>query len=92
MASAERSLRRMVERWLAPDPTMPIRVTRFRNSHSQSVPDRHVRVTVGTSTGQIEIFFFRHEDGAWREFPSGPKYPAMRKLQICTELEWLWCK
>nr|WP_241018805.1 hypothetical protein [Paraburkholderia sp. Tr-20389] len=75
MASGERSLRAMVEHWLAPDPAKPVRVTQFRNRRGRR--ERYVRIETFRTERPIAMFFFRHEDGIWRVFPPGRKRPAM---------------
>jgi hypothetical protein len=67
MNHTAKSLRLLVEKWLAPTPAMPVRVTRFgRTRFSQS---RYVRVESQRPEGSIAIFFFRHGDGTWCVFP-----------------------
>ncbi|ACC76404.1 hypothetical protein VOI32_39640 [Paraburkholderia caribensis] len=76
MADAERSLRAMVEHWLAPDPSGRVRVKRF--SHRRTAQARYVCVET-VRTGQlVEMFFFRHGDGTWHVFPPPRERPAMR--------------
>ncbi|RKE36441.1 hypothetical protein B0G76_2626 [Paraburkholderia sp. BL23I1N1] len=75
MNSEEKSLRRLIEKWLAPTPAYPVRVTRVgRANLNQS---RVVLAQTFGSATPIEIFF-RHDDGAWRVFPPAPKCAAMR--------------
>ncbi|MCX4176140.1 hypothetical protein PQR70_25270 [Paraburkholderia madseniana] len=76
MSGTERSLRVMVEHWLAPDPAKGVRVTEFRNRRSRR--ECYVCVETMRAAGPIALFFFRHQDGAWRLFPPGPERPAMR--------------
>ncbi|KAF7962393.1 hypothetical protein AWV80_22050 [Cupriavidus sp. UYMU48A] len=64
---AEKSLRSMVEKWLAPTVTNPPRVIgtgRLRDCHS-----RFVCVESNRATGTLSIVFFRHGDGGWYVFP-----------------------
>lgn len=75
MASAERSLRKMVEYWLAPNAVKPVRVTTFRNRRLQG--ECFVRVEAWKTEEPIAMFFFRHRDGSWRIFPPNPQRPAM---------------
>jgi hypothetical protein len=76
VATAEKSLRAMIEYWLAPDPEMPVRVARFRNGRLND--GCYVRVEAVTSAGIAGMFFFRHKDGIWRVFPPNRDRAAMR--------------
>jgi hypothetical protein len=76
MSKANNSLREIVEHWLAPDPANGLRVTEFRNR--QSKHECHVCVETLTAAGPVALFFFRHQDGAWRIFPPSRERPAMR--------------
>lgn len=67
MSIAEKSLRMLIEKWLTPTPTTPIRVTRFSRTHSNW--RRYVRVEALRPQGTIALFFFQHDDGTWRVFP-----------------------
>ncbi|REE07111.1 hypothetical protein B0G71_7586 [Paraburkholderia sp. BL27I4N3] len=75
MNTAQKSLRLLVDKWLAPTPTTSIRITRLgrRSSNSQ----RCIRVETVRSHGPCALFFFRHRDGTWRVFPPGIERPAM---------------
>ncbi|MBC8750124.1 hypothetical protein OKW42_000761 [Paraburkholderia sp. WC7.3d] len=75
MASTEKSLRWMVENWLAPNRAMAVRVIEFR--HFRSHRGCYVRVEALRSTGSVAMFFFRHRDGTWNVFPPNPERPAM---------------
>jgi hypothetical protein len=61
------SLRCQVEKWLAPAPTTPIRVTKF--SRTRSGGRRYVCVETSSSSGAHALFFFKHDDGSWCVFP-----------------------
>lgn len=76
MNAGAMSLRLLVEKWLAPTPTMPARVARF--SRMTADQRRYVCVESMRPTGTLVIFFFRHDDGAWRVFPPAAERPAMR--------------
>ncbi|MFM0133274.1 hypothetical protein PQR09_36250 [Paraburkholderia sediminicola] len=76
MSTAKNSLREIVEHWLAPDPADGLRVTEFRNRRSNQ--GCYVCVETLTATGPVALFFFRHQDGAWRIFPPSRERPAMR--------------
>jgi hypothetical protein len=67
MDTAQSSLRTLVDKWLAPTPARPARVTRF----SRLMRDRNRYICVETAhpTGTLAIFFFRHDDGSWCVFP-----------------------
>jgi len=61
------SLRRIIDKWLAPTPAAPvrnIRLCRMQGSHI-----RYIRVEALRSTGVLALFFFRHDDGSWQVFP-----------------------
>jgi hypothetical protein len=76
MNIAERSLRLLVEKWLAPTLSTPARVTQF--SRTRSNHNRYVRVEVLCAAGPVGIFFFRHDDGTWCVFPPEIEHLAMR--------------
>jgi hypothetical protein len=67
MHTAEMSLRSLVEKWLTPALAAPIRVTRF--SRTRAARRRYVHVEALRADGPIGLFFFQHDDGAWRVFP-----------------------
>ena len=75
MNSARNSLRKTVEQWLGPDPASGLRVTEFRNRRSRH--ECYVCVETLTTAGPIALFFFRHQDGAWRVFPPSRERPTM---------------
>jgi hypothetical protein len=66
-AAGEQSLRFLVEKWLAPSPSIPIRVTEF--SRTRMGGTRYVRVETALAAGARGLFFFRHDDGRWCVFP-----------------------
>jgi hypothetical protein len=68
MNTAQQSLRALVDKWLAPTPGTPTRVTRF--SRMSSNHRRYVCVETARQTGVLAIYFFRHDDG-WCVFPAG---------------------
>jgi hypothetical protein len=76
MNSGEKSLRWLIDKWLAPTPAMPVRVTRFSGTLSNQ--RRYVRVEASRPTGSLAIFFFRHDDGSWCVFPPAAERPTMR--------------
>lgn len=79
MNIAERSLRFLVEKWLLPTPSTPLRVTQF--SRTRSNQGRYVRVEILRPAGWVGIFFFRHDDGTWCVFPPETGRLAMRAYQ-----------
>nr|WP_082194461.1 hypothetical protein [Paraburkholderia sprentiae] len=76
MNTNETSLRWLIDKWLAPTPAMPVRLTRY--SRSGSSQRRCVRVESLRMTGLLAIFFFRHDDGSWCVFPPTTRGPVMR--------------
>ena len=79
MNIAEKSLRFLVEKWLAPTPTMRIRVV--QSGRMGLHKRRYVRVEASAATGSRAIFFFRHDDGAWCVFPAIAR-PAMMGYRL----------
>lgn len=76
MNTGERSLRLLVDKWLAPTPAMPVHVIRL--SHKGTNPRRCVYVEALRPGGLLAIFFFRHDDGSWCVFPPATARPTMR--------------
>jgi hypothetical protein len=66
-AAGEQSLRFLVEKWLAPVPSKPVRVTAFSRTRADGT--RYVRVETLSPDGLRALFFFRHRDGCWCVFP-----------------------
>ena len=62
------SLRFQVEQWLAPGPTVPVRIIEF--TRTRLGRRRYVRVRVETTQpGSLRtLFFFRHDDGCRQVF------------------------
>jgi hypothetical protein len=75
MVRSQTSLRRLVEKWLAPTLAKPVRITRFSRIANQR---RYICVEAVRPTDMLVIFFFRHDDGAWRVFPPVKYQPAMK--------------
>lgn len=67
MNTPEMSLRWVVEKWLAPSPVSPVRVTQF--TRGRETGSRYVHIELIRRDGPIGIFFFRHDDGEWYVFP-----------------------
>ncbi|MFM0071608.1 hypothetical protein PQQ86_10575 [Paraburkholderia sediminicola] len=80
MNNQETSLRRLVERWFGPDSAMRARVTFF--SHSRASRWRYVCVASRRASGDLSIFFFRHEDGSWSVLPPETKRPTMSAARM----------
>jgi hypothetical protein len=76
MSSVEKSLRRLVDKWLGGLPEGLAHVTGF--GHCRRNNWRYVRIETMCSSGARAIFFFRHEDGSWCVFPPATRRPAMR--------------
>ncbi|CAG4897515.1 hypothetical protein [Paraburkholderia saeva] len=74
MNAAEKSLHQAVDKWLAPTPAMPARVTRFCHGLARR---RYVCVEALRPGGLLSIIFFRHADGSWNVFPPSDVRPAM---------------
>lgn len=77
-AASERSLRFMVDKWLAPCTFATIHVTEFGRTRQGGI--RYVRVADHSFTAHA-LFFFRHGDGCWRVFP-----PASERVRLKFEL------
>ncbi|MGU7778597.1 hypothetical protein [Burkholderia sp. PU8-34] len=73
---AKSTLRFLVEKWFAPTPEAPVRVTRISPAGSNLT--RCVRVEALHVPDSIAIFFFLHDDGTWCVFPPRSERPAMR--------------
>jgi len=80
MNVAEKSLRYLVEKWLAPTPAMRIHVIQFGRTGFTN--GRYVRVEALAPTGSRAIFFFRHDDGSWCVFPPAISRPAMMGYRL----------
>ena len=78
MDTANLTLRKLVDKWLAPSPAVPARVVRF--SRMPLHRRRFVCVEAAHPTGTLAIFFFRHEDGSWCVFPPAVERPVKRWL------------
>jgi hypothetical protein len=75
MIAAEKSLHRVVDKWLAPTPSMPARV--IRSCRTGMRRRRCVCVEALRPEGLLSFFFFRHDDGSWNVFPPNDERPAM---------------
>jgi hypothetical protein len=65
--NAEKSLHFLVEKWLTPTFSTPIRVTQFSRTRAHRV--RYVCVEALRPGGSVALFFFRNRDGTWSVFP-----------------------
>jgi hypothetical protein len=79
MTSRGKSLRAMVEHWLSPDSNTTVRVIRYRSGWANR--QLYVQVETRKSQGPVAMYFFRHEDGAWRVFPPRRELPTMRTVR-----------
>lgn len=78
----EKSLRFLVEKWLAPAPTQRVHVIGF--GRTPSAMSRYVCVTTAQEAGSRALFFFRHADGDWKVFPPEPRMPAMATERLAS--------
>ncbi|REG49222.1 hypothetical protein B0G80_5568 [Paraburkholderia sp. BL6669N2] len=76
MSSNVVSLRSLIDKWLAPTPASPVRLTRFR--YAAPRPTRCVRAESLLASGSLALIFFQHDDGSWCVFPPSSERPAMR--------------
>jgi hypothetical protein len=79
-SKSEQSLRFQVEKWLAPGSTRSMHVTVF--SRTSLGRRRYVCVETSQPAGSRALFFFRHDDGSWRVFPSEPGRPKMSTERV----------
>ncbi|CAB3763092.1 hypothetical protein [Paraburkholderia humisilvae] len=80
MNSTGKTLHWAVDKWLAPTPAMPARVTRL--SRMRGHGGRCVCVETARPSGLLAIFFFRHADGSWNVFPPAAQRPAMNGMRV----------
>lgn len=80
MATVERSLRRLVEKWLGPVDSA--RVSARQVPSRSPRPSRCVRVQADRPTGTVTLLVFRHPDGNWHVFPPQPARPAMNAWSV----------
>lgn len=69
MDSGEKSLRLLVEKWLALTAATAVGVAEFGRMRSKA-RERYVRIEASRAAGLLTIFFFRHDDGSWYVFPT----------------------
>ena len=67
MDGTRKSLRAVADKWLALLPDATVHVTRL--AHGQKWHRQCVYVRVACTSGEVGMFFFRHDDGAWYIFP-----------------------
>jgi hypothetical protein len=77
MSVIARSLREMVQYWLAPGSGVEVRVAEFGRHRHQ----RHVRILVAKPNGAMSMHFFRYGDGWWSVVPPSPVRPSMQACQ-----------
>nr|WP_238328068.1 hypothetical protein [Paraburkholderia mimosarum] len=73
--ASERSLRSVVEKWLAPTSGTPVRVTRLGRPQAQG---NCVHIELLSPARRVGLFFFRHRDGSWSVCPPQAERLAMR--------------
>jgi hypothetical protein len=76
MNTTGKTLHWVVDKWLAPTPAAPARVTRYPRARGGG--HRCVRVETARPGGGLSIVFFRHDDGSWNVFPPAAARLAMR--------------
>ena len=82
MNTRNKSLRSMIEKWVAPQFDNPIHLVRCGRGNSSGV--RCVRVETIADAPALTIFFFRHNDGSWNVFPPELERPAMNVFRrVC---------
>jgi hypothetical protein len=74
------SLRSLIEKWLGPTVAAPVHVTRCTFANANRT--RCVLARSSASENSLAIFFFRHDDGAWRVFPPSPSKPEMPRFRV----------
>ncbi len=74
------TLRGLVDKWLAPSSSIPARIVRF--GRRQWDQRRYVCVEASRPTGNLAIFFFRHDDGTWRVYPPETARPMMEACRF----------
>lgn len=77
-----RRLRMMVDKWLAPAPSAPVRVSRIAGNADSR---QGVRVEIDGPRGPISLHFFRHRDGVWQVFP--PEHVGLTMGAYATVME-----
>lgn len=87
MNTSERSLRALVEKWLAPGVAAPIHVTRL--IHARSDHRRCIRVETLRQESQIALFFFQHDDRTWSVYPPDTERPTLCFCQDDAQLGYL---
>ncbi|WP_084688110.1 hypothetical protein [Paraburkholderia oxyphila] len=77
MSGDSQSLRWAVDKWLTPWQSSSLRVARVAGTKAL---ERCVRIEVRRPQGLLTLFFFRHDDGAWRVFPQSHKSHAAPEI------------
>ncbi|MBC8746483.1 hypothetical protein OKW43_007302 [Paraburkholderia sp. WC7.3g] len=73
MKLGESSLRSLIDKWIAPTATTSVHITRCTFANSGQT--KCVLARSSAAENAFAIFFFRHDDGAWRVFPPPPRKP-----------------
>jgi hypothetical protein len=83
MDGTGKSLRAVADKWLALRPETVIEIRRCahgrKNGHTPQRRCVYIRAIGGA--GEVGLFFFRHDDGAWYIFPPSASRPAIRMLR-----------
>ena len=79
MDGAGKSLRAVANKWLALWPETMVEVKRC--AHGREGQRRCVYIRAMGVAGELGLFFFRHDDGAWYIFPPSEARPAIRILR-----------
>jgi len=74
MDADKTSLRSLVDKWIAPTATCPVRVTRFGRTANGV---RFICMEALRLAGPLTIVFFYHDDSAWRVCP-----PSASQLRL----------
>lgn len=80
MNTGEKSLHLLVQKWLAPMPTLSVRVVKFGRTRKDNT--RYVHVEVLGPNGSHTMVFFRHDDRCWCVFPPQTMRPSMNAYRL----------
>lgn len=75
MSTTDKSLRRLVEKWLGAASAQPVRVVLIQRSQSGRIC--RLCIEANCPSGPVTLFFFRHHDDSWHVFPPANRQPAM---------------
>ncbi|MGF6979537.1 hypothetical protein QFZ94_008052 [Paraburkholderia sp. JPY465] len=79
MERKPRSLHAMADKWLGLQPEKQVRAKRL--AHGRRWRGSCVYVSAAGAMGEVGMFFFRHDDGAWYIFPPGESRPSIGALR-----------